>query len=93
MATQPASDYDGIEDARETIAGIRELARTSRHRFRRSTAGPGCPTLRLWAGITTDLVLRLAPDQETLVRDLREISPNPPSKTKFLDPHPRVMVQ
>jgi len=42
--------------------------------------------------MTTDPVLRLAPDQETLVRDLSEISPNRPSKTRFLDPHPRVMV-
>ena len=42
--------------------------------------------------MTTDLVLRLAPDQEGLARDLREISPSGPSKTKFLDPHSRVMV-
>ena len=91
MANHPASDYDGIEDARETISGIRELERGVTA-FDEALQAPDDPHSGLWGGMTTDLVLGLAPDQETLVRGLREISPNGPSKTKFLDPHPRVMV-
>ena len=91
IATQPASGCAGIEDARETIAGIRELERVVTA-FDAALQALDDPHSGLWAGMTTGLVFRLVPDQETLVRDLREISPNGPSKTKFLDPHPRVMV-
>ena len=42
--------------------------------------------------MTTDLVLRFASDQETLASDLQAISPKGPARSKFLDPHPRVMV-
>ena len=64
------SDYDAIEDARETVAGIRELERVSAA-FREALQTLDNPRSGLWAGMTTDLVLRFAPDQETLAKDLR----------------------
>ena len=91
MAIHPASDYDAIEDARETVAGIRELERVSKA-FEAALQTLDNPRSGLWAGMTTDLVLRFAPDQYTLARELREISPKGPARTKFLDPHPRVLV-
>lgn len=91
MGNHSASDYDTIEDARETIAGIQELERVSAA-FRKALQALDNPHSGLWAGMTTDLVLRFAPDQETLARDLRTISPKGPARTKFLDPHPKVMV-
>ena len=91
MGNRPASDYDAIEDARETIAGIRELERVSKA-FEEALQTLDDPRSGLWVGMTTDLVLRSAPDQETLARDLRAISPKVPATSKFLDPHPRVMV-
>ena len=91
MGNHSASDYDATEDARETIAGIRELERVSAA-FRKALQTLDNPHSGLWAGMTTDLVLRFAPDQETLARDLRAISPKGPARAKFLDPHPKVMV-
>lgn len=91
MGNHPASDCDAIEDARETIAGIRELEQVSAA-FRKALQTLDNPHSGLWAGMTTDLVLRFAPDQETLARDLRAISPKGPARTRFLDPHPKVIV-
>ena len=91
MGNHLASDYETIEDARETVAGIRELERVSAA-FREALQNLDNPRSGLWAGMTTDLVLRFAPDQETLARDLRAISPKGPARTKFLDPHPRIKV-
>ena len=91
MGNRPASDYDAIADARETVAGIRELERVSKA-FEAALQTLDNPRSGLWAGMTTDLVLRFAPNQEALARDLRAISPNGPARTKFLDPHPRVLV-
>ena len=91
MGNRPASDYDAIEDARETVAGIRELERVSKA-FEEALQTLGDPRSGLRAGMTTDLVLRFAPDQETLARDLRAVSPKEPATSKFLAPHPRVMV-
>ncbi len=91
MGNHPTSDYDAIEDARETVAGIRELERISKA-FQEALQTLDNPRSGLWAGMTTDLVLRFAPDQYTLARDLRAISPKGPATSKFLDPHPRVMV-
>ena len=86
-----SADHDAIEDARETVAGIRELERVS-VAFREALQTLDNPRSGLWAGMTTDLVLRLAPDQESLARDLRAISPKGPARTKFLDPHTRIKV-
>ena len=91
MGNYPASDHDAIEDARETVAGIRELERVSKA-FNEALQTLDNPRSGLWAGMTTDLVLRLAPDQESLAKDLRAISPKGPTRTKFLDPHPRIKV-
>ena len=91
MGSYPASDHDAIEDARETVAGIRELERVSKA-FNEALQTLDNPRSGLWAGMTTDLVLRLAPDQESLAKDLRAISPKGPARTKFLDPHPRIKV-
>ena len=91
MGNRLASDYDAIEDARETVAGIRELERVS-EAFQEALQTLDNPRSGLWAGMTTDLVLRFAPDEETLARDLRAIAPKGPARTKFLDPHPRVWV-
>ena len=65
MGNRPASDYDAIEDARENVAGIRELERVSKA-FEEASQTLGDPRSGLWAGMTTDLVLRFAPDQETI---------------------------
>ena len=47
MVNHPASDYDAIEDARETVAGIRELERISNSALgaflRRKKAHLGAP--------------------------------------------------
>ena len=91
MANHPAPEYDAVEDARETVAGIRDLERISKA-FEDALQTLDNPRSGLWAGMTTDLVLRFAPDQETLARELRAISPKGPARTKFLDPHPRVLV-
>ena len=91
MGNHLTPDYDAIEDARETVAGIRELERISKA-FQEALQTLDNPRSGLWAGMTTDLVLRLAPDQESLARDLRAISPKGPARTKFLDPHPKVLV-
>ena len=91
MGNHPAPDYDAIEDARETVAGIRELERVSKA-FNKALQTLDNPRSGLWAGMTTDLVLRLAPDQESLARALRAISPKGPARSKFLDPHPRIKV-
>ena len=91
MGDRPASDYNAIEDARETVASVQELERVSAA-FRKALQALDNTRSGLWAGMTTDLVLRFAPDHETLARDLRAISPKGPARTKFLDPHPKVMV-
>lgn len=56
MGKRLASDYDAIEDARETVAGIRELERVSAT-FREALQTLDNPRSGLWAGMTTDLVL------------------------------------
>ena len=91
MGNHLTPDHDAIEDARETVAGIRELERISKA-FQEALQILDNPRSGLWAGMTTDLVMRFAPDQETLARDLRAISPNGPARSKFLDPHPRIKV-
>ena len=73
------------------MADARETERISKA-FEAALQTLDNPRSGLWAGMTTDLVLRFAPDQETLARDLRAISPNGPATSKFLDPPPRVMV-
>ena len=63
MANHLTSDYDAIEDVRETVAGIRELERISKA-FQEALQTLDNPRSGLWAGMTTDLVLRFAPNQE-----------------------------
>ena len=92
MADHPASDYDAIEDARETVAGIRELERISAA-FDRSITNLGQPTLRPVGRHDHRPGAEVRPGRGNPGQGPSGRSrPKGPPPAKFLDPHPRIKV-